>query len=137
MQRSDRAQRPLSEKQIRYARLDPRFLLPLMREQRVELASRAREHFVEGECRRLEALEPPDASFDPDEFVKLKNARVLDPQSRQVLRELFTLRERLASESDQPPFRIMNNETLVEVARLRPRSESELARIPATPPKLG
>jgi len=137
MQRSDWAQRPLSEKQIKYARLDTRFLLPLMREQRVELASRSRGHFVEGECRRLEALQPPDDSFDPDEFVKLKNARLLDPLSRQVLRELFTLREQLASESDQPPFRIMNNETLVEVARLRPRSANELQRIPGISHKQG
>jgi ribonuclease D len=137
MQRSNWAQRPLSEKQIRYARLDTRFLLPLMREQRVELAARAREHFVDGECLRLEALEPPDASFDPDEFVKLKNARALEPLGRQVLRELFTLREKLASESDQPPFRIMNNETLVEIARLRPRSASELQRIPGISHKQG
>jgi ribonuclease D len=137
MQRSNWAQRPLTEKQIRYARLDTRFLLPLMREQRVELAARSREHFVEGECRRLEALEPPDASFDPDEFVKLKNARVLEPVGRQVLRELFTLRERLASESDQPPFRIMNNETLLEIARILPRSAHELQRIPGISPKQG
>ena len=137
MQRSDWAQRPLSEKQIRYARLDTRFLLPLMREQRVELSARGREHFVEGECQRLEALEPPDDRFDPDEFVKLKNARLLDPLGRQVLRELFTLREKLASESDQPPFRIMNNETLVEIARVRPRSAHELQRIPGISPKQG
>ena len=137
MQRSDWAQRPLSEKQIKYARLDTRFLLPLMREQRVELAARSREHFVDGECRRLEALEPPDASFDPDEFVKLKNARMLEPIGRQVLRELFTLRERLASESDQPPFRIMNNETLLEIARILPRSANELQRIPGISPKQG
>ncbi|MBK7644704.1 MAG: HRDC domain-containing protein [Planctomycetes bacterium] len=137
MQRSDWAQRPLSDKQIRYARLDTRFLLPLMREQRVELASRTREHFVDGECRRLEALEPPDDSFDPDEFVKLKNARLLDPLGRQVLRELFALREELARASDQPHFRVMNNETLVEIARVRPHSVSELQRIPGISPKQG
>jgi len=137
MQRSDWAQRPLSEKQIRYARLDTRFLLPLMREQKLELAARARTHFVEGECQRLEALEPPDASFDPDEFVKLKNARTLDPLGRQVLRELFALREKLASESDQPPFRILNNEALVEIARVRPRSADELQRIAGVSYKQG
>jgi len=137
MQRSDWAQRPLSEKQIAYARLDTRFLLPLMREQKVELAARSRTHFVEGECQRLEALEPPDASFDPDEFVKLKNARTLDPLGRQVLRELYALREKLASESDQPPFRIMNNEALVEIARVRPHSANELQRIAGVSYKQG
>src|SRR5262245_1781890 len=37
MQRSNWGQRPLTDKQIRYARLDTHFLLPLMREQKVEL----------------------------------------------------------------------------------------------------
>ncbi len=130
MQRSNWAQRPLSDKQIRYARLDTRFLLPLMREQRLELAQRTREHFVEGECQRLEALEPPEDGFDPDEFVRLKGVRTLDPLSRQVARELFILRNSLASESDQPPFRILNNETLVEIARVRPRGANDLQRVP-------
>jgi ribonuclease D len=66
MQLSNWAQRPLSDKQVKYARLDTRFLLPLMREQQAELAQKDRARFVEGECSRLEGIEPPDDSFDPD-----------------------------------------------------------------------
>ncbi|MBK7875230.1 MAG: ribonuclease D [Planctomycetes bacterium] len=51
MQRSNWGERPLSERQIRYARLDTRFLVTLMREQRVELEQRDRLCIVEGECR--------------------------------------------------------------------------------------
>src|SRR5262245_42329260 len=71
MQRSDWGQRPLDAKQIRYARLDTHFLLTLMKEQRAELALRDRTCIVDSECRRLEALEPPDSSFDPDDWVRL------------------------------------------------------------------
>lgn len=129
MQRSNWGERPLSPRQIRYARLDTRFLITLMREQRAELELRDRLCIVEGECERLERLEPPDAGFDPDEWVRLKGARVLGPVERRVLRELFVLRERLAEESDQPPFRIMNNETLLELARRRPRVAQELSEV--------
>lgn len=129
MQRSNWSLRPLTDKQIRYARLDTHFLLPLMRRQREDLAARRRAEVVEGECLRLEQLEPPKSSFDPDEFARIKGARTLAPIERQVMRELFVLREKLAEADDQPPFRIMNNETLIEMARQRPRHNAELAQV--------
>lgn len=136
MQRSNWAQRPLTDKQVRYARLDTRFLLGLMREQREELHSRGRMHFVEGECWRLERLQPADDQFDPDEFVKLKGVRTLDPLSRQALRELYVWRERTAEANDDPPFRVLQNETLLEIAARRPRDYGELSRVPNFSPKV-
>lgn len=135
MQRSDWSARPLTPKQVRYARLDTHFLLPLMREQQVLLRERKRAMIVEGECLRLEALVPPPVRFEPDEFVRLKGARLLAPVERQVVRELFILRERLAEASNQPPFRIMNPDTLVEVARARPRTLEALSKVNGFPPK--
>jgi ribonuclease D len=137
MQRSNWRQRPLTEKQVRYARLDTHYLLALMREQRALLAASGREVYVESECRRLEALEPPPNGFDPDDFAKVKGARALDPLERQALRELFVLREELARERDEPPFRILNTETLLALAHARPRSRTELARVPGFSPRQG
>ncbi len=48
MQRSDWSARPLTDKQVRYARLDTHFLLPLMREQQTGLAERRRTMIVDG-----------------------------------------------------------------------------------------
>lgn len=135
MQRSDWSARPLSDKQIRYARLDTHFLLPLMREQEADLAARGRAMIVEGECRRLEALAPPQSKFDPDEFVRVKGSRLLSPVERQVLREVFILRERLAEATNQPPFRVMNPETLIELSRARPRTLEQLSAVRGFPPK--
>lgn len=135
MQRSDWSARPLSDKQVRYARLDTHFLLPLMREQEADLRARGRTMIVEGECRRLEAITPPEARFDPDEWVRVKGARMLSPVERQVLREVFVLREKLAEASNQPPFRVMNPETLIELARVRPRTLEQLSAIRGFPPK--
>ena len=135
MQRSNWGKRPLSDKQIAYARLDTRFLLPLAAEQQPELEETGRDVIVRGECQRLERLEPPDTSFNPDEFVRLKGARALAPIERQVLRELFTIREQRAEARNQPPFRVVNNDVLVRVAARRPRSRRELERIDGISPK--
>lgn len=129
MQRSDWGKRPLTPQQIDYARLDTHYLIELMEAQRRELAGLGREMIVEGECRRIESLEPPTVEFDPDEFVRIKGASKLKPIEQQVLRELFTLRNGLAAERDVPPFRVINNHVLLQIARERPRSLQALERV--------
>ena len=129
LQRSEWSRRPLTEKQIRYAQLDTHFLKPLMDEQRPELVERDRMMIVEGECRRLERLVPPETSFDPDEFARLKGARELEPLQRQALRELYILREKLSVELGRPPFKVIGNESLVMIATGMPKSMFQLRRI--------
>ncbi len=136
LQRSNWSARPLTSKQIDYARLDTRYLIPLMEEFQRELDERGRTMILEGECRRLEALEPPRRGFDPDEFVRIKGARKLKPIELQVLRELYILRDRLAKARDVPPFKVVGNHVLLEVARSRPRSIRSLERVQGLSPKI-
>lgn len=135
MQRSNWGQRPLSDKQIRYARLDTHFLIPLMKEQIPELERTDRHVIVESECRRLEALVPPDHGFDPDDWARLKGARALPPIDRQVLRELFVLRDEIARAENEPPFRVLNNETLLALAAVKPRTRQALQAVPGFSPR--
>lgn len=137
MQRSNWGQRPLSEKQIRYARLDTHFLLDLMRHQRPELERHERAMIVDGECQRLEQILPNEPVFDPDDYIKIKGARALPPFGRQALRELFVLRESIARDEDQPPFRILNNETLIAIAQSLPKNVGELGRVRGFSPRQG
>lgn len=129
LQRSDWSARPLSVSQIDYARLDTHFLVPLMHEQLQELEERGRLVVVEGECRRLEELEPPPRSFSPDEFLRLKGARALDRRQMSRLRELFVMRDTLARERDVPPFKVLGNNELLRLAERGPRTSGELRSI--------
>lgn len=130
MQRSDWSARPLTEKQIRYAQFDTHYLVGLMHRQKEALARVGRVAVVEGECRRLEQLVPPDNDFSADEFVRIKGVRALSKQGRQNLRELFALRDRLASGSDLPPFKVLSNQALMAMAERPPASLRELAALP-------
>ena len=129
LQRSEWSRRPLTAKQIRYAQLDTHFLVQLMNGQKDELDSLGRMMIVEGECRRLERLVPPDSSFDPDEFVRIKGARDLAPLERRILRELYVLREKLALEFGRPPFKVMGNDSLVAIAHAKPKTMFQLGRV--------
>ncbi len=135
MQRSNWGERPLSERQIDYARLDTRFLIPLMREQEVALREKNRRMILDGECLRLESLVPSEIGFRPDEWVRIKGSRTLDPVSRAVLRELFALRDELAAASNSPLFRVINNQTLLGIATAKPRSASALGDIHGFSPR--
>lgn len=133
-QRSDWGRRPLAAEQVRYAALDTHFLLPLFDLLAAELRARdlwepAREEFA-----RIAAVEPRPRVFDPEGWRRLRGARELDPAGRAVLRALWILREERASGLDRPPFKVMPEQAMLEVARRRPASEAELLRVPGVTP---
>jgi ribonuclease D len=136
LQRSNWSRRPLTRKQIAYARLDTHYLVPLMRELRDELESKGRTMIVEGECQRLQALEPPPREFNPDEFIRLRGARTLNPDQKQRLRELYVMRDSLARERDLPPFKIIGNAELMRLARGGARTKRGLRAIEGVSPKI-
>ena len=135
-QRSNWGQRPLSEEQIKYARYDTRYLLPLMERQISKLREMDRLMIVETECRRLESLVAPRIQFNPDEWVRIKGSRSLKPDQRPVLRRLFILRDTLASRNNQPPFRVMNNQVMLELSMQQPKRMSDLGAVHGFSPRM-
>jgi ribonuclease D len=129
-QRSDWGRRPLSREQLSYAALDTRFLLPLRDLLIAELGARELLAAAREEFRRIAAAEPRPRVFDPEGWRRLRGARELDPPRRALLRALWIAREARASELDRPPFKVVPEQALVEIARRRPASEEELAAIP-------
>ena len=57
------------------------------------------------------------------------SARSLDPQALSLLRELFLERDKRAREIDRPPFKVLGNRTLIEIAQRQPTGPEELSRI--------
>lgn len=138
LQRSDWGHRPLTQEQKEYARLDTHYLIELAQRLRAQLVEAGPIHVLEvaSECRRLVGLVPAPRGVDPDAFASLRGAEALDPAARRRLRELFGVRERIAADRDLPPFKILNNDTLIEIARRAPASPEDLTDVPGFFPKL-
>jgi ribonuclease D len=116
-QRSDWAQRPLSEKQVAYAAEDTRYLIEL----HAELAGRAEEQGrmeeIAFECRRIAEREWQPEPFDPEAYRRIKGARELDPWGLRILRALFLLRHEEAERTNRPAYRIAPDALLVHIAK--------------------
>jgi len=129
-QRSDWGRRPLSAEQLSYAFADVQHLLELRERLGTQLAERGLLSEAEAEFARLVAKEPRPRQFDAEGWQKMKAARTLDGRGRGVLREMYLLRDRRAREVNRPPFKVLSDLLLSEVARRQPRTEEEVLRIP-------
>jgi ribonuclease D len=135
-QRSDWGRRPLSAEQLSYAALDTHFLLPLFDELAGELATRGAIDEARREFERIAAVEFRERVFDPEGWRKLKGARELEPEGRAILRALYIAREERASAADRPPFKVLAEQTMIDIARRRPHTQEELGRIPGVTPSV-
>jgi len=135
-QRSDWGRRPLSPDQLAYAALDTHYLLPIAEELRAELARQGLHDQALAEFQRISEVEPKEKVFDQDGWRRLKGARELDAPGKAVLRALWIAREAKASEVDRPPFKVLAEQTMVDIAKQRPTSGEALARIPGVTPQV-
>lgn len=119
-QRSDWGRRPLSAEQVRYAALDTHFLLRIHQRLRAELETRGLAEAARREFEQIAAVEPRPRVFDPEGWRRLQGGRGLDQAGREVLRALWIAREKRASEIDRPPFKVLGEHAMVEIARTRP-----------------
>jgi ribonuclease D len=126
-QRANWGERPLTDELLDYARLDTRYLVALREVLAAELAAGGRTEEAQEEFERQErgAGGVPLAGVDgdganPHAFWRVNGARDLSPAQAGVLRELFLYREQQAERADRPPFKIMSDQTLVEIARVQP-----------------
>lgn len=128
-QRADWCRRPLSGAQLAYAQADTHFLLRL----RDHFAQALKEagRWVEAQEIFEEQLDVqlPDLSFDPDSFWSISGANRLSPQGQATLKALTIYRDAVARERNQPHFKIIQDRTLLELAKLLPETTGELESI--------
>lgn len=132
-QRADWARRPLPERMLAYAAEDTRHLVPLARILAAELDRLGRTEWAEEEFRRLEDVRWSAAPEDPERWRRVRGGGALDRQGLALLRAAWAWREERARRLDRPPFRVLREETLLEIARLRSSEPSRLAALPGVP----
>ena len=126
--RTDWLQRPLDARQIRYAEDDVRYLARLYPRQREMLVAQG----------RLDWLAPDFAAlcdsgrYAPDPAVawkRIKSVNRLRGVQVAVLQSLAAWREQAAMRQDVPRRRVVSDELLLDMARLRPKSMSSIGKL--------
>ncbi|MFN2616786.1 MAG: ribonuclease D [Thermoleophilaceae bacterium] len=123
--------RPLTEKQVAYARDDARLLLALGEEIEGRLREAGRLEWAREECRALEASS--DERDVERIYARLPRIARLGPEQRAVARELVEWRERTASAIDRPAGSLLPDQALVELARRELRDRQALDEIRGLP----
>jgi ribonuclease D len=135
-QRSDWGHRPLTPDQLAYAALDTHFLLALHARLTAELVERNALDAARGEFTRIAAAEFRERVFDPEGYRKVKGARELDAEGRRILRSLYLAREERARAADRPPFKVLGEQAMLDLARRRPRTDEAIRDIPGVTPSV-
>ena len=117
-QRSDWGRRPLTQKQINYARQDTAHLLRLADGLSERLDKLGRLSWVAEDCELLRQREPRPKHFDPNGWRKLRGASGLEPIARKVVYRLYLWREKEAKSRNRAPFRVISNEVIIDIGRL-------------------
>jgi ribonuclease D len=126
-QRTDWSRRPLREVQIEYAKSDVAYLIELATLLEKQLREKKRLSWAKEEFLALEERVWTDREFDGTGYLKIKGAKKLSSRGLAVLRELYLTRDRRAREIDRPPFKVLGNGTMLDLAQKPPRSKRALA----------
>lgn len=120
--------RPLSDKEIRYATDDVKYLAEIYRHLKQELELNKRSYWVADECRRLSAIDRYE--INPDEAWKsIKGTGKLKPRQLGVLKQLSAWREEQAIKENKPRQWIVRDRSLRALAIEQPLNVAALSSI--------
>ncbi|MFL2841000.1 MAG: ribonuclease D [Pseudohongiellaceae bacterium] len=128
--RSNWLQRPLSDKQLDYAALDVTYLPEIYSSQKEKLASMSKLAWLEEDCQRLTSIYKEELSQDFSQtYLNIAAAWQLDEKQLFILKVLAEWREKRARQRDKPRNWIISDKELIIIARLIPKSMSQLIQI--------
>jgi len=133
-QRADWSMRPLIPEMLAYAADDTRYLPRLRDILQEKLVAAGRWSWAEEEFGLLKDVRWTPTGPPEEAYLRLKGARTLRGHQLAVLRELFAWREQAASQLDRAPFRVLQNEAMVTIAKAMPADETALRELKALSP---
>jgi ribonuclease D len=130
-QRANWGQRPLPPPLLAYARLDTHYLIALRDRLKAELHAQnlwplAHEDFIRSTAVNGNGRSPEDRSVD---CWRVSGSYDLEPQNAAVLLELCRYRDRVARSQNRPLFKVLSDQTLLEIANALPQSLEQLSQV--------
>jgi ribonuclease D len=124
-QKSDWARRPLSVKQLDYASDDTKYLEAVADALTRSLKESGRMDWHRECCQRVVETSGIDGKNDTKESWRIKGSSGLAPRELAFVREIWKWRDEEARRRDRPPFMVLLNEDLIELACWRAGNPDE------------
>jgi ribonuclease D len=128
-QRADWAMRPLTPDMLTYASMDTHYLIALAAKMREELEAVGRWEWAVEEFERMESVRHREPDEDVETWRKMKSLGALDRRALAVVRDLHAWRDALARKADKPPFKVIGNDSILDIAKTRPDSLQALSQM--------
>ena len=129
MQRTNWGKRPLTAEQIAYAQMDTHYL-PVLRERLIaELKQRKRWEEALNAFAHLSRIDYSARPVEERTFWSMKSVRDVPSERLNVLEALWQWREAEARHQNRPPFKIVGDTALIELAKQLPTDQNALRHI--------
>lgn len=128
-QKADWAARPLTAAQIDYARFDTHYLFELRDILEKELEEKGRLDLAREDFVRACKVELPTQKVNGASWRRFSARKDISTRELTILSELCIFRDQIAERMDRPPFKVVDDDTLLAIARNLPEKDVDLAGI--------
>jgi ribonuclease D len=126
-QKANWAARPLTPDQIHYARFDTHYLCALRDVIEKELRAKDRWLLAQEDFRRACETDEAKPRTNGEAWERFAGRRDLNLRELTILGELLTTREKVAAQLDRPPFKVIEDDKLIAIARMESSTRGQLA----------
>lgn len=128
-QKADWAERPLTPAQLDYARLDTHYLFDLRDRLEGELREKERLELAREDFNRACKVEVAKEKLNGSAWKRFATRKDISARELTILSELCLSRDQIAERMDRPPFKVVSDRMLLEIARNLPEKDVDLAGI--------
>lgn len=128
-QKANWAARPLRKEQIHYARLDTHYLSELRDILEGELREKGRLHFALEDFRRACSLDEHKPRANGGSWERFSKRKDLSLRELTIISHLCKWRDHEAEKLNRPPYKVMMDDVLVEMAKNPPEKKVDLSAV--------
>lgn len=122
--------RPLTDSHLEYAQKDTHYLLELRDKLEQELIAQGRMEEAREIFEQVARVRVPERAFNAHSFWSIAGAHDLPPRCRAILQALDHLRDSEAKRRNLPPFKVLGNAVMVNIAKKKPKDREQLEHVP-------